>query len=486
MNNKKNFVSAIIYQFIHIIYGLAVPRIILLYFGSEINGLISSITQFLSFITLLEGGLGAVILAELYLPIENKDNERICRILASSQTFFNKISWLYICYTIILGIVYALCVKESFTFAFIFTLTIILSLTTLAEYLFSITYRLFLQADQKIYISNYVSAAMMLVNIVVAIVSVRLFPEIRVFKAFSAIVFFIQPIVLRRFIPDEFKHLKTKTLEKYDLKDRWSGFAQNLAHFVNMNTDIILITVFCRISEVSVYSVYMLAINALRMIVSTVANSYQSALGKYIAKNDENTLQNNFNKFTLLLSGATVVLFGTCLLLINQFVSIYTTNVNDINYYRPFFAAVILLANVVYCLREPFRLLILAAGKFKETNFGSVMEAVINVTISIIFIQRLGLIGVAFGTLAAMLYRMIYFMLFLRKHIIRLNIKNYLLSILPCVIVLVLNYFIYFKSPFIISNMISFAIYGILVLIAEVFITFVLCYILNKINLRKK
>ena len=60
MNNRKNFVSALLAQFVHIIYGLVVPRIILGSFGSNVNGLVSSINQFLSFITLLEGGLGAV------------------------------------------------------------------------------------------------------------------------------------------------------------------------------------------------------------------------------------------------------------------------------------------------------------------------------------------------------------------------------------------------------------------------------------------
>ena len=52
-------------------------------FGSEINGLVSSITQFLSFISLLEGGLGAVVLAELYLPIET-----YCMALLMSPVLF--------------------------------------------------------------------------------------------------------------------------------------------------------------------------------------------------------------------------------------------------------------------------------------------------------------------------------------------------------------------------------------------------------------
>lgn len=72
MNNKKNAISSLILQSTTIIQGLILPRLILYTFGSETNGLVSSINNLLGFISLLEGGLGAVVLAELYGPIEKK------------------------------------------------------------------------------------------------------------------------------------------------------------------------------------------------------------------------------------------------------------------------------------------------------------------------------------------------------------------------------------------------------------------------------
>ena len=69
MNKKKNLFTSFLFQVITIISGLILPRIIIGTFGSALNGLIASITQFLSFISLLEGGLGAVVLADLYRPI---------------------------------------------------------------------------------------------------------------------------------------------------------------------------------------------------------------------------------------------------------------------------------------------------------------------------------------------------------------------------------------------------------------------------------
>ena len=69
MNKKvaaKNVIASLIYEIIAILYGFLIPRIILKTFGSEVNGLVSSLGQFLNYITLLEGGLTGVIMAALY------------------------------------------------------------------------------------------------------------------------------------------------------------------------------------------------------------------------------------------------------------------------------------------------------------------------------------------------------------------------------------------------------------------------------------
>ena len=80
MRSKKaiyNIISNLMLQFVVVIYGFIVPQIIISNFGSSVNGLISSITQFLAYITLLESGFGPVVKATLYQPIAKKDNKTI-------------------------------------------------------------------------------------------------------------------------------------------------------------------------------------------------------------------------------------------------------------------------------------------------------------------------------------------------------------------------------------------------------------------------
>ena len=68
MKLMLNSTSSLIYQLITIVCGFVLPRFFLTHYGSEVNGLVSSITQFLGFISLAECGVGAVVQSTLYKP----------------------------------------------------------------------------------------------------------------------------------------------------------------------------------------------------------------------------------------------------------------------------------------------------------------------------------------------------------------------------------------------------------------------------------
>ena len=95
-----NIISSFLLQIVSIISSFIVPRIILLCFGSSINGLVGSITQFLSYIALVEGGITGVIAANLYKPLVNNDNEKLNSILVTARSFYRKIAFVFIIYSL--------------------------------------------------------------------------------------------------------------------------------------------------------------------------------------------------------------------------------------------------------------------------------------------------------------------------------------------------------------------------------------------------
>ena len=97
-----NTLVAIIYQLIVVVCGFILPRVILGEFGSELNGLVNSITQFLSVISFMELGVGAVVSSELYGPLLRREWKSISIIVSSAEKFFKKLATILCIYVVIL------------------------------------------------------------------------------------------------------------------------------------------------------------------------------------------------------------------------------------------------------------------------------------------------------------------------------------------------------------------------------------------------
>ena len=100
-----NIISSLILQLITIISYFIIPKLILSYFGSNTNGLVSSLNQFLNYITLVEGGISGVILANLYKPIVEKNEKKISSIFYTADSFYKKIGLIFILYSLSLAVV---------------------------------------------------------------------------------------------------------------------------------------------------------------------------------------------------------------------------------------------------------------------------------------------------------------------------------------------------------------------------------------------
>lgn len=106
------------------------------------------------------------------------------------------------------------------------------------------------------------------------------------------------------------------------------------------------------------------------------------------------------------------------MILIVDFVSVYTSGINDINYKQPIFAILIVIAYYFYSLRDPYIILILAAGHYKQTQSNYIVAMILNIVISIATVKIWGLVGVPIGTLVAMAYQTVWMARYDSKNII--------------------------------------------------------------------
>ncbi|MBQ0070444.1 MAG: hypothetical protein KBS81_01070, partial [Spirochaetales bacterium] len=281
-----NMVSGLVLQFFITISGFILPRLILDNFGSDANGLISSLTQFLSYITLVEGGITGVITASLYKPLVEGNNSQISSVVLASRRFFSKIGLLFALYTVGVAVVYPLVFQTGFSFTYVFTLTLILSMTLEIQYMFSLTLKTLLQADKKMYISSLSSTVVVILTILLVYLSVYIYPSVHVMKFISGILYLLPPIVFSRYVK---KHYAIDWNAKPDdnlIANRWNGFAINFAFFIHSSTDISVLTIFTDLLQVSVYSVHYLVSNGLKQIVSAGLTGIAATVGQAYAKGD--------------------------------------------------------------------------------------------------------------------------------------------------------------------------------------------------------
>ena len=410
-----NIISSLTLQVVTVISGFIIPKIILTNFGSSVNGLVSSLNQFLSYITLIEGGITGVVLANLYKPLVDHDDKKISAVLVTAKKFFNKIGYLFIAYSMGVAVVYPILSKEGFSWPFVASLTVVLSLNLLIQYLFSLSFRVLLQADKKLYVISFTQIVITVCNIVCAFLSVKIYPSIHLLKLLTGLLYIIQPLVYGYFVKKHYSIDWNTEPDDSLLKERWNGFAINCAAFIHNSTDITILTIFTGLTTVSIYGVYTLVTNGLNGLFAAVFRAIAPTVGQAYAKGDEHELNKKLDLFEFITFISVYFCFTLSGLLITPFVQLYTNGITDVDYIQPIFGVLIVMAEGLYLIKEPHLDLSYSANKFKELSVPAFVEAGINILVSIILVHKLGLIGVAIGTIAGMTYRMEYQIYFTTK-----------------------------------------------------------------------
>lgn len=432
-----NIATTLANQVITVLCGIIVPRVLLKAFGSETYGITVSIAQFLSYISLLECGIGGVARGKLYGHLTRGENKEVSSVYNATRRFFRNIGFAFVLYSLILGITFTdIAHISSFSRGYVFVLFIAISISTLAKYMGGLADLTLLAADQKQYVNNAISIGITIFNTVAVVVLTKANCDILWVKVGSSVVFLLRPLVYALYV---YKHYKIEkcSKEKDVLPQKWTGIGQHLAYFLHRNTDVVLLTLLADPGTVAVYSVYALVINSIRNLAESFSGGMEAAFGELIAKESFEELRHLYYRYKAVITGVSFTLFACAGILIVPFVRLYTHEITDANYIRPIFSAVLLFAEAVNCFTLPCASFAVAANRLKQTRLGAYGEAAINIIVSCILIIWDPLIGVAIGTLIASSFKALYYMRFAAKNILKISWTKMLLSFLAAVILLI-------------------------------------------------
>ncbi len=427
---KWNIILSFSHQLTTIVCSFILPRLMLKAYGSDVNGLVNSIAQFLQIVGFLDLGVGAVVKSALYKPLADKNHDMISKIVSSAQRFFRKIAYIILAYIAVLSIVYPLFIKRDFGWLFTALLIVSMSISSFMQFYYGVVDSLLLTADQRGYIQYAVQMITIILNTVACAVLISFGFGIHMVKLTTSIIFLLRPIIFRWYVSKHYTIDRKVKCDEEPIAQKWNGLAQHIAAVVLDGTDIVVLTAFSTLSNVSVYSVYHLVINGVKGFFMSLTNGIKALIGELWAKQELDTLHQTFGWFEWILHTGTVFIFGCTGMLIVPFVSVYTNGVTDANYIQPIFAVLITLAHAGHCLRLPYSVMILAGGHYKQTQSNYIIAAAINIIVSITTVISFGLIGVAIGTLVAMLYQTVWMAHYISKNLNKWPFKSFIKQIL--------------------------------------------------------
>lgn len=449
---KLNTITSIAYQISVVICGIILPRLIIGAYGSEVNGLVNSINQFLGLISFMELGVGSVVRSSLYKPLADNDNTLISKIVVSANKFFRTFAGILLVYVIVLLFVYPRISNQNFEWIFTAALIAAISLSYFSQYYFGIVDGLLLTADQRGYILYFLQLDTIILNTVLCVIFIYVGASIQIVKLTTSLVYLLRPIFLRYYVNRHYSIDRKIQYDKEPIQQKWNGIAQHIAYVILEGTDNVVLTIFSTLSNVSIYSMYNMVVLGVKQLMQSTTQGFGSLLGELWARQDLTELRKTFSRFEWLIHTVTVFLFGNTFVLIVPFVSVYTNGISDADYIQPLFSVLIVAANACHCLRLPYNTMILSAGHYRQTQWNFILVAFINVVISVIMVKQWGLIGVSIGTLVAMLFQTIWMAYYNYKNILKTSVAVFFKHLVVDIATLAIGIAITSKLPLIEIN----------------------------------
>ncbi len=483
MNRSKkaalNLSSQLMLQLVTAICGFIVPKLILESFGSELNGLTTSIAQFLGIISLMESGFGAVAKSAFYKSLANNDSDGISGVYNATESFFHKVAFVFLTYCIILSFIFPYIKETEFGYLFVLSLVLIIGISSFVQYYFGMSYTILLNADQNGYVSALLQIVSVVLNAILTVVLLKFGASIHIVKLVSAIVLFIRPIAINIYCRKKYSINRKIPQDLESVSQKWDNFGQSIALYVHTKTSYLFITFFLGFVEVSIYSVYSLITTSLSAVITSISTGFVAGLGNIYAKKESDNFKRVFNLYEFINHFVSFAFYTIALITMIPFVKVYTANIEDSsNYILPLFGTILVIGELIYCIRLPYYYAITNAGHFKQITKSAYIEAGLNIIISLLLVFPFGLAGLAIGAGIAMTYRTVFLINYCCKNItkmsIMLPIKRVLVFLATSIVAIAVTNFVKFTPAsflqwFIYAGIIGVAVVAMLGCVSLVF-----------------
>ncbi len=425
-----------IYQFFLMLSGFIIPRLMLTAYGSELNGLVSSISQLISYLTLIEAGLSASIIYALYKPLAANDHKKINSILSAAKKGYFQIGYIFTFLVLLLAAVYPVWKPSRYLSGeLVFLLVLALGLKGVIDFFSLAKYRCLLSADQKTYVISLASIVYQVLQVLIVVVLTVCRVNIVVVYWTALLAVSLRSFILWLYIKRQYPYVRYDSEpDAVALSKRWDALYQQLLGAAQNSVPIFIATVYCTLSQVSVFTVYNMIISGVNGVMGIFISGLAASFGDVLAKKQQDILERSYEVFMFAYSCVNTFVYSISAIMIVDFVKIYTADIRDENYVVPILGILTAANGFLYNLKTPQGMMINSAGHYKETRVQCTIQGLIILVLGLVLAPKYKLAGILVASCMSNIYRCIDLIFYVPHRIIHQPIwktlKNHIWSVM--------------------------------------------------------
>lgn len=409
---KNKFIKNVIFgfggQIVVMVLGIIIPRIMITSYGSDINGIVSTVTQIFSYMALLEAGISQAAKNALYKHIANKDQDSISYVVSLSRRYFRNVTAVYGIGVMLLSCIIPIILKSNVDKTTIFFIVFWEGLSGVISFYYIETDIALLTADGRGYVNNGINVVNKTISYIIKIVMAYFGMNIALLQFVYFFITIIKVVFYRGYVNKEYPWLHYDTTPKTaKLPDRNAYIVTEIAWTIFSSTDMIVLSTFVSTQLASVYSIYNLVFANLNNLLSTVFYSINYLLGQTYHENIKR-YEKIHDAFNSLFLGSMTSLMCITYILIIPFIRLYTNGVTDVDYINQELPLLFCLVQLFSWSRYVTGALTSIAGYANRVSYISLIEAIINITLSIVLVHKYSIVGVLIATVVALPLKVIY------------------------------------------------------------------------------
>lgn len=441
----KNIAFGQIGNLITQILGFILRTVFIAHLGDTLNGINALYTSILSILSMAELGIGTALNYSLYKPVANKDYEKIKSYMLLYKQAYRIIGLVIAIIGLAISPLLPYLVKQPdgvsvrdltlYYFIFLFN--------TVSSYFVAYKYSL-VNAEQKNYIQTNVITITKMITVSLQILVILTTGNFYFYLLTAAAVELLQKIFVSRYLDKRYPYLRDKNVTRLSKEETGEIVSKTKAlvlHKVGdvarLQTDSMIISGFINVTLSGFVDNYNMVMNSVANVVNIMFNSVLSSFGNLIATESKEKQYRIFKVYRFAacwIYGFAAIGFS---MLLTPLISLWMGEERTLAY------------AVVICILIDFyfkgdRIVLsnfkTAAGIFEQDKYLALIQGAVNLVISIVLVQEIGLVGVYIGTIISGLIANITKPVIIYRVILEKDVKEYFGDSLKYVLVLVVMY----------------------------------------------